>query len=159
MLSYRQCGAWQVCIGNGTCKQIYVLQTEQTVVSKISQPPSQENYQEKICLALILSCSSKTYPWLRRQPSTSSTCPSLLREYLDHEFQKLKKFDDIYSDFKWLEGKAMKKANGKTVMDVTQLLEGVIQPVKRGGKSAQTWRSWWTARQLRGDLLFGRMWL
>ena len=55
---------------------------------------------------------------------------------MDHEFQKLKKFDDIYSDFKWLEGKAMKKANGKTVMDVTQLLEGkeepgVIQPVKR----------------------------
>ena len=55
---------------------------------------------------------------------------------MDHEFQKLKTFDDIYSDFKWLEGKAMKKANGKTVMDVTQLLEGkeepgVIQPVKR----------------------------
>ena len=44
---------------------------------------------------------------------------SLLREYFDHEFQKLKKFDDIYSDFKWLEGKAVKKANGKTVMDVT----------------------------------------
>ena len=60
LLSYRQCGAWQVCIGNGTYKQIYVLQTEQTVVSKISQPPSQEIYQEEICLALILSYSSKT---------------------------------------------------------------------------------------------------
>ncbi len=33
-----------------------------------------------------------------------------------HEFQK---WNDIYSDFKWLEGKAVKKANGKTVMDVT----------------------------------------
>ena len=54
------CWAWQVCIGNGTYKQIYVLQTEQTVVSKISQPPSQEIYQEEICLALILSYSSKT---------------------------------------------------------------------------------------------------
>jgi hypothetical protein len=55
---------------------------------------------------------------------------------------ELEKFDDIYSDSKWLEGKTAKKANGKTVVDVTpgpsnvhQLLEGreepgVIQPVK-----------------------------
>ena len=44
---------------------------------------------------------------------------SLLREYFAHEFQKLKEFDDIYFDFKWLEGKAVKKANGKTVRDGT----------------------------------------
>jgi len=53
---------------------------------------------------------------------------------------ELEKFDDIYSDAKWLEGKTAKKTNGKTVVDLTpgpsnvhQLLEGreepgVIQP-------------------------------
>jgi len=44
---------------------------------------------------------------------------------------ELEKFDDIYSDAKWLEGKTAKKTNGKTVVDLTpgpsnvhQLLEG-----------------------------------
>jgi len=55
---------------------------------------------------------------------------------------ELEKFDDIYSDAKWLEGKTAKKTNGKTVVDLTpgpsnvhQLLEGreepgVIQPAE-----------------------------
>jgi len=55
---------------------------------------------------------------------------------------ELEKFDDIYSDSKWLEGKTAKKTNGKTVVDLTpgpsnvyEMLEGreepgVIQPVE-----------------------------
>eukprot|EP00092_Neocalanus_flemingeri_P006262 GFUD01006736.1.p1 GENE.GFUD01006736.1~~GFUD01006736.1.p1 ORF type:complete len:1636 (+),score=540.21 GFUD01006736.1:158-5065(+) len=55
---------------------------------------------------------------------------------------ELEKFDDIYSDSKWLEGKTAKKTNGKTVVDRTpgpsnvyEMLEGkeepgVIQPVE-----------------------------
>jgi len=58
---------------------------------------------------------------------------------------ELEKFDDIYSDAKWLEGKTAKKTNGKTVVDLTpgpsnvyEMLEGKEEPgVNQPGKGHQ----------------------
>ena len=44
---------------------------------------------------------------------------------------ELEKFDDIYSDAKWLEGKTARKTNGRTEVEATP-----------GIASAKAWKKW-----------------